>query len=127
MGSSGLDSDENDYFRTRLGVTTLGLAYLLVGIGLLASFAIDSTAFFIGVLLAILAVTAVSLYLVIRSEGVVTRENTVIGGCVLLSLGLLFGLYGYTGLPSEAVFAIVIIVGVLVPNLLLERTRLGTE
>jgi len=124
---SGLEVGENGYFRSRHGATALGLAYLLVGIGLLASFAIDSTAFFVGVLGAILAVTAVSLYIILRSEGVVTRDNAVIGGFVLLSLGLLFGLYGYTGLPSEVVFAIVIIVGVLVPHLLLRQTRLGEE
>jgi len=127
MVSSEMDLDDTDYFHSRWGATALGLAYLLVGIGLLASFTIDSTEFFIGVLLAILAVTAVSLYIIIRSEGVVTRENTVIGGFVLLSLGLLFGLYGYTELPPELVFAIVIVVGILLPNLFLRHTRLGTE
>lgn len=127
MVSSALGVGENGYFRSRWGAAALGLAYVLIGIGLLASFAIGSTEFFISVLLAILSVTVVSLYIIIRSEGVVTRDNTVIGGFVLLSLGLLFGLYGYTDLPSEAVFAIVIVVGVLVPNLLLRHTRLGTE
>lgn len=123
--SSGITFGDTGYFRSRRSATALGLAYLLVGIGLLASFAVDSTEFFIVVLLAILAVTAVSLLIIIRVEGVVTRDNAVIGGFVLLSLGLLFGFYGYTGLPSEVVFAIVIVVGVLVPNLLLRHTRLG--
>lgn len=123
--SSGITFGDTGYFRSRRSATALGLAYLLVGIGLLASFAVDSTEFFIVVLLAILAVTAVSLLIIIRAEGVVTRDNAVIGGFVLLSLGLLFGFYGYTGLPSEVVFAIVIVVGVLVPNLLLRHTRLG--
>lgn len=125
MVSSVTDFGDTGYLRSRRGATAFGLAYLLVGIGLLASFAIDSTGFFIGVLLAILAVVAASLYIIVRSEGVVTRENTVIGGFVLLSLGLLFSLYSYTRLPSELVFGIVIVVGVLVPNLLLRQTRLG--
>jgi hypothetical protein len=127
MVSSEIDFDDTGYFSSRWGATALGLAYLLVGISLFASFTIDSTEFFIGVLLAILAVTAVSLYLIIRAEGVITRENTVIGGFVLLSLGLLFALYGYTGLPSALVFGVAIVVGVLIPNLLLRHTRLGAE
>lgn len=34
---SGLNVGENGYFRSRRGATALGLAYLLVGIGLLVA------------------------------------------------------------------------------------------
>lgn len=125
MESSPGEASENGYFRTYRGAVALGVAFLVVGVGLLVSFAIDSTIFFIGVLLSILAVSTVSLSIIVRAEGVVTRANMVIGVFVLLAIGLLLGLSDYTDLSEEIVYAMVIVVGVLVPNLLLEHTRLG--
>jgi choline-glycine betaine transporter len=125
MVGSVPEGGETGYFRTYRGATALGLAYLLVGIGLFTAFGIDSTEFFVGVILATLAVVAISLYIIVRAEGIRTRPNAIIGVFVVLSLGLLFGLEDFTDLSAPVVFAIVIVVGVLVPNLLLNHTRLG--
>ena len=104
----------------------LGVAYLLVGVGLFASLAIGSITLIAAVLVGILGVIFVSLALVVYQEGLVTPENKIIAIFVLLAMGLLFGLSEFTELPSEVVFGAVFLVGVLVPHLLIEYTGVGT-
>lgn len=108
-------------------ITALGLAYLLVGIGLFYSLATDSIQLFSAVLVGILGLILLSLFIIIRREGLVTAENKVISVFVLLAMGLLFGLYEFTALSSEIVFGIVFVVGVIVPHLLFQYTPYGTS
>lgn len=118
---------EPSYFRSRYGATAFGLASLLIGIGLLYGIVTGSIDLMLGTFLATLALVVISLYVVFRQEGVLTVENRVIGIFVLLALGLFFGLHEYTTFPSVVILGSVIIVGVVVPNLLLNRSRLNNE
>jgi hypothetical protein len=124
---SEIGTGEQSYFRSRYGATAFGAASLLIGIGLLYSIVTDSIDLLLGVLLATLSLTAISLYIVFRQDGVLTTENSVIGVFVLLALGLFFGLAEYTALPSAVMIGAVIVVGVIVPNLLVNYTNLGNE
>jgi hypothetical protein len=105
----------------------LGVAYLVAGLGLYYSLAVDSTDLFLVALLGTLALLIISLGVIIRREGVVTAENKLIGTFVLVATGLLIGLTTFTDLPSEVVMAVVIAVGVIVPGLLRRHTDYGTE
>lgn len=114
--TSGTEERTHNYFRSRFGTTAFGLASLLVGIGLFYSLITNSTDLFIGVFLATLAFIAISLYVMFRQEGVLTAENRIISVFVLSALGLFFGLYAFTALPSVVVIGVVIVVGVVIPN-----------
>lgn len=104
----------------------LGLAYLLVGIGFFDGLLTDSIRLLTAVLAGVLGLILLSLVIITRQEGLVTAENKLIGTFVLVAMGLLFGLYEYTQFPSEIVFGLVFLVGVIVPHLLLEYTDYGT-
>ncbi|MFC7231460.1 hypothetical protein ACFQMM_08680 [Saliphagus sp. GCM10025308] len=123
--SSGTDA--NRYFDGRRGPLALGLSYVAVGIALFYALATDSIELVTAVLVGVLGLLLLSLYVVIRREGLVTAENKLIGTFVLVAMGLLFGLYEFTALSSEVVFGIVFVVGVIVPHLLLKYTDHGTS
>lgn len=125
MESSTPETDNGDFFDGPVETLALGLAYVLVGIGLFYSVATDSTTLFRVVLVAILVLVAVSLYVLYRREGLLTTENGLIGGFMLLAMALLVVLSEFTALPFEVVFGVVFVVGVLVPGAILEYTEFG--
>ena len=103
----------------------LGLAYVVAGVGLLVALLANSLDLITAVLGALVLLIVLSLGTVLRREGLVTPENKVIGVCVLTALGLLFGLGSFTDLPSELIFGVVFLVGVIVPHLLVHRLGYG--
>ena len=105
----------------------LAIAYLGVGIGLFYSLATDSMNLFLVALAGTLVVIVGSLGIMFRREGVITPENKLIGGFVLIAMGLLFGLSELTDLSFELIFGIVFVVGVLIPMFLLEHTAYGAD
>lgn len=125
MGSATNGTDSTDYVQSNLGAIALGLSWLIVGLGLLATILTNSVDLFVGVAAVFMALLAISLSLVFRTEGVLTMENLVIAAFVVVSLGFLFGLSQFTDLPSVVVFGVVLVVGVLAPSALLGRTSLG--
>ena len=127
MVSRESESDRERFFDSRVGLSLLGIAYLLAGLVLFYSLLTDSIEVFSVFLVAMLVLIVVSLYVLYRREGLVTAENTVIGVFVLLAMGLLFGLYEFTGLSSEVVFGAVLVVGVIIPWILLQYSGLGTD
>ncbi|MFC7213371.1 hypothetical protein ACFQO4_04650 [Saliphagus sp. GCM10025334] len=122
--SSGTDADR--FFDGRGGPVALGLSYVAVGIALFYGLATNSIELVMAVLVGVVGLLLLSLYIVVRREGLVTAENRLIGTFVLVAMGLLYGLYEFTALSSEVVFAIVFVVGVILPHLLLEHTDYGT-
>jgi hypothetical protein len=109
-----------------LGQVLLGSAYLLVGVGLVVSLVVDSTALFLAVLAAIVTLTALSLVVLFRREGVNTPENRLVGACVLVAMGLGFAVVQFTNLPEIIGFGVVVVVGIVVPTLLRNRTDYGS-
>jgi hypothetical protein len=105
----------------------LGIAYVVAGVGLFAAVLTNSLDLIVAALAATLLLIVLSLGTVLYREGLATPENGVIGVCVLAAMGLLFGLDAYTSLPSEAVFAVVLLVGVIVPHLLVHRLGYGAR
>lgn len=57
----------------------------------------------------------------------VSSENELVAGFVLVAFSLFLLLPRYAGLADEWVIGIVFLVGILVPQLLLEYTDLGSE
>ena len=57
----------------------------------------------------------------------VSQENKLVGSFVLLAFGLFLVLPAYTDLGFRAVFVVVMTVGVVVPQLLLQYTDYGSE
>lgn len=127
MDSPGDRTDADRFFGGRTGVAALAVAYVGVGVGLVYSLATGSTEAFVAVLGAILALMALSLYVLYRREGLLTAENAVIGVFVLLAVGLLVGLGGATDLPTEIVLGVVLLVGVIVPGMLVEYADVGDD
>lgn len=119
------DTDESRFAAGKTGSLVLGVLYVLVGISLVVSLVTDWFALFVAVLVGILALVVVSLAVLVRAEGLVTAENKLIGVFVLLAMVVLFALFGFTDLPFEVVFGIVLVVGVLVPHLLRTYTGYG--
>ena len=101
----------------------LGVAYLLVGVGLFVSLATGSSRLFTAVAIGILGLVGVSLAVMVSQEGLLTRENKLIGGFVLAAIALLFGLVGSTDLPEEAIIGVVFLVAVVIPQLLIEHSN----
>lgn len=99
----------------------LGLAYLVVGIGFFAALLTDWVGLLTAVLVAILGLSLVSLLVIVRHEGLRTRENAVIGVFVVLAIALLLLFQAFTDLSNEVIFGVVFAVGIVVPYLLLER------
>ncbi|WP_049925911.1 hypothetical protein [Halopiger goleimassiliensis] len=102
-----------------------GVAHVLVGIGFFYGLVTDSITLLTAVLVGVLGFVLLSLAIVVRREGLITPENKLIGGFVLVAIVLLFGLETITDLPSEVVFGIVFVVGVVLPHLVLEYTDYG--
>lgn len=125
--NGGMGTTNQSYFRSRYRATAFSIVSLVIGIGLLYSVITDSIGLLFGVLLATLALIAISLYIVFRQDGVLTVENSVIGGFVLLALGLFFGLYEYTTLPLVVAIGSAILVSVIIPNRFLNHIRFGTD
>lgn len=96
----------------------LGLVYVVAGLGLLVAIVSNSVDLFLAAGGALLLLVVLSVGTIVWREGLITPENKVIGACVLAALGLLFGLFRFTNLPSELIFGIVFLVGVIVPHLL---------
>lgn len=121
-------SSDSDGAATRFGLGTrvlsaLGAAYVVVvGLGLFYSLATDSIRLFTAVLVGVVGLIGLSLALVVSHEGLVTAENKLVAAFVLAAMGLLFGLTALTDLPSELVFGVVFVVGVLVPHVLVYDT-----
>lgn len=113
------------YLYNRWHATALALAYLLVGFGLAWGVATDTIDVILAALIGVLGLIALSLAIIIKREGLVTPENKIIAGLVVLAMLLLFGLDASTALASELVFGIVFTVGVIVPHLLLEYTDIA--
>lgn len=119
------DSSTGEYLGGPVATTALALAFVLVGIGLLVALTSGSMDLLIAVLVGIVVLVVVGIYITVRREGILTRENGIVGGFVLLAMVLLFALYEFTSLSSEAVFAVVGVVGVVMPLLVLEHTTYG--
>lgn len=126
MNSSNPASENSGFFDGPVETLALGLGYVLVGIGLFYSLATESTTLFRVVLVAILVLVGVSLYVLYRREGLLTAENGLIGGFVVVAMALLFVLSEFMALPFEVVFGVVFVVGVLVPGAILEYTGFGS-
>lgn len=126
MSASEVGSNDDGLLGSEASTAALGVAYLLVGVGLAYSLAANAVGLFVAVLAGVLGLVVVSLAILVRREGLVTAENRLIGAFVLLAMALLFGLHELTALPSEVVFGVVFAVGVGAPHLLLEYTEYGT-
>lgn len=122
---SDTGSSNEPFFDGLLGQSLLGAGYLLVGVGLLYSVLTDWYELLVAVLALTVVLIAVSLYVSVRRDGLLTAENKLIGAFVLLAMALFLGLTGFTELAEEVVFAVVFVVGVVVPHVLLEYTDYG--
>lgn len=127
MGSSPPERLETRSSLEQFLIVLLGVAYLVAGLGLFYSLAVDSTELFLVALVGNLALIIISLGVIVRREGVVTAENKLIGTFVLVATGLLIGLTTFTDLSFEVVIAVVIAVGVVAPSLFRRHTDYGTE
>ena len=107
--------------RTELaGLSALGVAFVIAGLGLFYGLAIDSMQVFSAALIAVFVLLVVSLVVVALSEPVVSRENAVISACVFAAMALYLGLGTFTALPSAVLVGVLIVVGVIVPGLVLQ-------
>lgn len=122
---SDTDASNEPFFDGLLGQSLLGAGYLLVGVGLLYGLLTDWYELLLAVFALTVVLIAVSLYVSVRREGLLTAENRLIGAFVLLAMALFLGLTGYTDLPETVVFGVVFVVGVVVPHVLLEYTDYG--
>lgn len=117
------DSNETETDRSPAvlaGLSALGIAYVIAGIGLFYGLAIDSVRLFNTALIAIFVLLGFSMILIIRSEPLVSRENAVISICVFTAMALYFGLSTFTTLPFIVVVDILIFVGTILPGLVLQ-------
>lgn len=125
MESPESSGESSQFFEGVVWRAVLGIGYVVVGLGLFVSIAIDSIALIAAFLVAILLMIVLSLGIVFKREGLRTPENALITVFVLVAMVLLFGLHELTELSSGIVFGVVIVVGVVVPNLLLKYTDYG--
>jgi|GEM_PF-1314355 len=121
------DDASMEYLNGPIATTAQAAAFVLVGVGLLVGLTSGSMDVLGATMIGIIVLTVAGIYITIRREGIVTRENGIIGSCVLLAMVLLFALYELTALSSEVVFAVVGFAGVILPHLLLEHTRYAGE
>lgn len=124
MGATDGAVGEDGYFRTHRGAMAMGLLSLLVGAGLLVGIVLGSVELIIAALALTLAYVLVSLGIVFKAEGVLTRENAVIGAFVVTAIGLGFGLQAGTDLPQVVSLVVLFVVGIGAPHLVLQWTRL---
>jgi len=117
------NSNENETDRSPTvlaGLSALGIAFVIAGMGLFYGLAIDSMRVFNAALVAIFVLLAVSMVIIIRSEPLVSRENAVISVCVFVAMALYLGLSTLTTLSFPVLVGILIFVGTIIPALVLQ-------
>ncbi|RQG93806.1 hypothetical protein [Natrarchaeobius chitinivorans] len=57
----------------------------------------------------------------------VSRENQILGGFILIAAVVFLLLTGFTELSSVAIIGIVLVIGVIVPQLLFQLTDVGSD
>jgi len=118
---SNYNDDETDRSPTELaGLSALGVAFVIAGVGLYYGLAIDSMRVFSAAAAAIFVLLAISMVIILQSEPLVSRENAVISGFVFAAMALFFGLSTFTMLPFPVLVGTLIFVGVLLPALVLQ-------
>jgi len=121
MPSKLSDNNETDRSPTELaGLSVLGIAFVITGVGLYYGLAIDSMRMFNAALTAIFVLLAVSMVIILRSEPFFSRENAVISVFVFTAMALFFGLSTFTSLPFPVLVGILIFVGVILSGLVLQ-------
>ncbi|MCU4742885.1 hypothetical protein OB955_18865 [Halobacteria archaeon AArc-m2/3/4] len=125
MRSGQPGSTTSQYFENPAVGAALGLAYVLVGVGMVVSLLLDSIDLFIVFAAGILVLLLISMVVVFVHEGIATPENKLISTFVLLAIGLGIGLSTVTELSFEVLTGVVIVVGIIAPGLLLEFTDYG--
>lgn len=102
------------------GLSALGIAFVIAGLGLFYGLAIDSMRVFNAAAIAIFVLLAVSMGIIIRNEPLVSRENAVISIFVFTAMALYIGLSTFTTLPFTLLVGTLIFVGVILPGLVLQ-------
>ena len=102
------------------GLSALGIAYVVAGLGLFYGLAIDSMQVFTAGLIAVLLLLAISMGIIIWNEPLVSRENAVISGCVFTAMAFFLGLSTFTTFPFTVLVGTLIFVGVIVPGFVLQ-------
>jgi hypothetical protein len=106
--------------RELAGLSALGIAYVIAGLGLFYGLAIDSMRVFSVGLVAVFVLLAVSMIVVVRNEPFVSRENVVLSVCIFAAMALYFGLRTFTALPFAVLVGVLVFVGVVLPRLVLQ-------
>ncbi|AUX09290.1 hypothetical protein AArcSl_1661 [Halalkaliarchaeum desulfuricum] len=118
---SGSNDDETDRSPAVLaGLSALGVAFVIAGVGLYYGLAIDSMRVFTAAAAAIFVLLAVSMVIIIRSEPLFSRENAVISVFVFTAMALFFGLSTFTMLPFPVLVGVLIFVGAILPGIVLQ-------
>lgn len=118
---SNYNDDETDRSPTELaGLSALGVAFVIAGVGLYYGLAINSMRVFSAAAAAIFVLLAISMVIILWSEPLVSRENAVISGFVFAAMALFFGLSTFTTLPFPVLVGTLIFVGVVLPALVLQ-------
>lgn len=116
-----VDSESSERSRTALvGLSALGIGYVVAGLGLFCGLAIDSMQVFNAALVAILLLLAVSMVIIVRNEPLISRENVVISVFVFAGMALHFGLTAFTDLSVGVRVGALVLVGVVAPALFLQ-------
>jgi len=102
------------------GLSALGIAFVIAGVGLYYGLAADSMRVFNAAAAAIFVLLAVSMVIIIQSEPLFSRENAVISVFVFTAMALFFGLSTFTTLPFPVLVGALIFVGVILPGLVLQ-------
>ena len=116
-----VDPENTQRSRTALvGLSALGIGYVVAGLALFYGLAIDSMQVFNAALVAILLLLAVSMVIILRNEPLISRENVMISVFVFAAMALHFGLTAFTDLSLGVRVGALVFLGVVAPVLFLQ-------
>ena len=119
--SPGSNKKETDRSPTVLaGLSALGIAFVIAGVGLFYGLAIDSMRVFNAALVGVFVLLAISMVILIRSEPLVSRENAVISVCVFTAMALYLALSTFTALSFTVLVGVLIFVGAILPGIVIQ-------
>ncbi|ELY41858.1 hypothetical protein [Natronorubrum tibetense] len=125
MPTEQLTATDSEFLTGRLATTVLAVGYLAVGIGFWVGLLTGWFRLLVAVLAGTVVLVAVSLYIAVKREGLVTAENKLFAAFALLATGLLVALLEFTAASEGVVFALCLAVATVPPYLILHYTGYG--
>ncbi|WP_440770979.1 hypothetical protein [Natronorubrum sp. DTA28] len=116
---------DSEFLTGRLATTVLAVGYMAVGIGFWAGLLTGWFRLLVAALAGTVVLVAVSLYIAVKREGLVTAENKLFAAFALLATGLMLALFEFTDASGGVVFALCLAVATVPPYLILNHTDYG--